>query len=192
MKPSHDSPNANPADEGHSAADPQSNLPSSPVRPKPMSSEAVESFEAEPYWVPYGVVMNDWPASLRAEVAALINPNYRELVLLARPGLAQSTGITIVHLMWLEILDHIELNQKPANDPATDQLNILGRETRAAAIERHLRLVHAKFKASDFLLRLQEFKARYRSQKKRPSDNHYPNLSAMARRPRQIGKNDLC
>lgn len=62
------------------------------------SWEAIAAQEAQPYWVPSGMDLNDWPAALRAEVAAVINPCYRELVPLAKPGLAQSTGITIVHL----------------------------------------------------------------------------------------------
>jgi hypothetical protein len=152
--------------------------------------------EADPYWVLPGLELNDWPPALRAEVAAIINPSYRELVLLAKPGLAQSTGITIVHLLWLEILDQIELARaKPAANLESNPLQIValvsGRESRKETIERHLRFVHAKLKASEVLLRLKEFKNNCRSTSQLVPEYPHPNLSALPRRRIDHGKNDF-
>ena len=159
------------------------------------SWEAIAAQEAAPYWVPPGMDLNDWPAALRTEVAAVINPCYRELVLFAKQGLAQSTGITIVHLLWLEILDQIELARtNPAEDRKSDPLQrtaiVSGRESREQSIERHLRLVRVKLQASEVLWRLQEFKDFCRSQAE--LEYNYPNLAAFPRRPINYGKNEIC
>jgi hypothetical protein len=136
------------------------------------------------------------PAALRAKLAALINPIYHELVLMARPGLAQSTGLTIVHLMWLEILDQIEIARKqyapdPSNDPQQLVAYVSKTETRVEMIERHLRLVHAKLKASDFLLRLNEFGSSFWQSYREPSpSSSRSNFSGSLRHAH--GKSDFC
>lgn len=109
-----------------------------------------------PYWIPPGVDLADMPAELKAALAGVINPAYRELVLEAKPGLPQSTGLSIVHLLWMEVLDQLELAEPPP-DLNLDPLAAL-RDNRATTIARHLRLVGAKLKASELLLRLDQFK----------------------------------
>lgn len=129
-------------------------LPENSVDPPERATESahVDPGPVQPYWIPAGVDVDDWSPELRAIVAGVINPAYDELVLQATPGLAQSTGITAVHLLWLEILDHLEfsrqgLSGRPTGDAAT----------RAAELSRHLRLVHSKLKASELLHRLDAF-----------------------------------
>jgi hypothetical protein len=137
--------------------------PIDPIGPNHALSQATPSAEALPYWIPAGVELDNLPPELVKAIAEVINPAYRELVVLARPGLAQSTGLTVVHLLWLEIIDHLQLAGKTcSNDP----LEILGGESRQTIIARHLRLVHSKLKASEFLLRLNAFKS------------HWPNLES--------------
>jgi hypothetical protein len=102
------------------------------------------------YWLPPGESLDAWSPELRTAVAGIVNPAYEELVLRARPGLQQSTGVTIVHLLWLEILDQIELGRETA--PSAEEH--AQREARALAIARHLRLVNSKLKATDLLDRL--------------------------------------
>ena len=112
------------------------------------------------YWAPPGLACDEWSAELRAHVARLINPLYRELVLNAPNALTQSVGVTIVHLTWLEILDQLEIGQsRPRLDPLRLDLSVQG-ESRPKLIERHLRLVGAKLKFSQFLQRLEDFKSR--------------------------------
>ena len=103
--------------------------------------------------------MNDWPEDARFEAVCLINEAYHELVVCAEPGLPRSSGLTIVHLMWQEILDQIQLSREsPTAKPDVDSFVALanGRETRAQMLDRHLRLVGAKLKAIDFFLRLEK------------------------------------
>jgi hypothetical protein len=178
------------------AADPAAHLP--PIDPPAKSAISPSSGAHpplpaadpdQPYWAPAGVDLNDWPPQLRADVVDIINPTYRELVVRAKPGLAQSTGITIVHLLWLEILDHLELNRdiRTAMNPP-DAWDIIGMSDRPKKIERHLNLVEAKLKASDLLLRLKQFKSRWVTQRKSECDVPYRNLSAFSHRLRKPGK----
>jgi hypothetical protein len=169
---------------------PHSNDHSSECRP------AADFIEPHPYWLPPGVELDDWPPELRAEVISIINPEYRQLVLLAKPGLERSTGITI-HLLWLEILDQIEIARQALladnrpDDPLQLQALVSRPESRKEIIERHSRLVHAKINATVLLLRLEKLKARLQSASELPISPHYSNLSALPRRPHNHGKNDF-
>ncbi len=79
----------------------------------------------------------------------------------------QSIGLSIVHLLWLEILDQIELGQQTdlVGDQAghDDDLDAYQqrRQQREAMIARYLRLVGAKTKASSFLARLHELRQKW-------------------------------
>lgn len=104
-----------------------------------------------PYWIPAGLKFDELSHELQVAVVGVINPAYRELVLQAAPGLEQSTGLTIVHLLWLEILEQIALARGLPRDT-----NLESRRARQAQIDRYLRLVGAKGKASHLLLRIRE------------------------------------
>lgn len=141
--------------------------------------------------------LDEWPPELRANVISIINPEYRQFVLLAKPGLERSIGITLVHLLWLEILDQIEIarHKEPTADPFSDPLlqkPVSRFESRRPMIEHYLRLVHAKIKVSDFLLRLEKFKTKLQSKNELPIHSSRPNLSVLPRRPREYGENDFC
>jgi hypothetical protein len=108
------------------------------------------------YFLPADLDFSALPAELQAAASSIIGPAYEQLVLGARDGLEKSTGVTIVHLLWLEVLDQFELGQ---------QLDEQGRATpsaeRGELIAQHLRLVGAKGKASNLLLRLREFRRKW-------------------------------
>ena len=112
---------------------------------------------ARPYWVPSGIAFDELPEELRTAIIAVVNPGYQQLVLAARDGLEKATGMTIVHLLWLEILDQIQLGRE-LTDP---QSALSASEEREKLIARHLRLVGAKTKASGFLLRLHQFRRKW-------------------------------
>ena len=112
-----------------------------------------------PYFVPEDVDFDALPETLRAAITAIINPAYLELVVAAREGLERSTGMTICHLAWLEILQQLELSRQSGLARDVDQS-----VDHEKLIERHLRLVGAKVKASSLLLRLQEFRRKHGSQ----------------------------
>jgi hypothetical protein len=96
------------------------------------------------------------PAELQATIAAVINPVYLDLVLGSKDGLEKSTGVTIAHLLWLEILSQFELGRLVS---VTDSES--NDEERQDAIAKHIRLAQAKLKASGLLLRLREFDRRW-------------------------------
>ena len=101
---------------------------------------------------------------MQSAITGIINPAYQELVLSASPGLEQATGMTIVHLVWLELLDQIELGRDFAaslqSPSATMQQHS---EEHEQCIARLLRTVGAKAKQSLVLFRLQEFKVKWGS-----------------------------
>lgn len=113
--------------------------------------------EPRPYWIPATVDFDRLPDELKAAISAIVNPAYQELVLKASPGLQQSTGLTIVHLLWLEISDQIELGH--ARDDQREEPE--ARREYEKTIDRLLRLAGAKQKMSGLLLRLHEFKQRW-------------------------------
>jgi len=141
-----------------------------------------------PHWLADQALLAMPPHYLDAYTFVLL-PTYQELVLEARPGLACSLGVTIVHLLWLELLDQFEL-QVPApgksaaagntlagaptpGDPTASALTngtaTAGTATaessrdRHRLIDRHLRMVGAKLKAHDLLMRLREARLRCES-----------------------------
>ena len=106
--------------------------------------------EPMPFWLPTGVALVDLSEELRAAVVGILTPAYQKLVVAARPGLEQSTGTTIVNLLWLEILQQVELGRdlmKGGLEPERLELS-------EKSIARLLRVGGSKLKASDFLLRL--------------------------------------
>jgi hypothetical protein len=124
----------------------------------PSSVSATEN-AARPFWVPDGVSLDSLPEELKIAIAGIVNPAYQELVVSASSGLEQSTGLTIVHLLWLEVLDQIELGKKFAEH--SDEADTS--KHRETLIARYLRLVGAKTKTSNFLLRLHDFRQKWGS-----------------------------
>ena len=118
-----------------------------------------EQESVRPFWIPAGVDFESLPPDMHAAIIGIINPAYRDLVLSAEPGLVQSTGLTIVHLLWLEILQQIELGSVGV-DTISDAVQS---ENRDDSIGRYLRIAGAKIVSSAFLLRLREFRQKYGS-----------------------------
>ena len=112
-----------------------------------------------PHWILNNVDFERFPAGLRAAVVEVLAPAYHELVERARDGLAKSAGMTIVWLMWLEIVDHVQLTENFTTPRSVAQVS----EEREQLINRHLRLVGSKVKASAFLVRLHEFEQKHGS-----------------------------
>ncbi len=112
-----------------------------------------------PYCIPPGVDIDRFPADVRTAIRRVINPAYRELVDQVRNSLQKSAGLTVIWLMWLEILDQIQLGHSLTTARSITQVS----EEREQLITRHLRLVGSKIKASSFLLRLHEFEQKHGS-----------------------------
>ena len=109
-----------------------------------------------PFFIPAGVPFDTLPQDLQAAITAVVNPTYQKLVLEARDGLEKSSGLTVAYLVWLEILDQVNLAESVLNVPTPE-----ASAERDKQITRLLRVVGAKSKASNFLLRIKEFRRKW-------------------------------
>jgi hypothetical protein len=116
-----------------------------------------------PFWIPPDVDFDRLPKQLQAAICGVVEPAYEQLVVRATPGLEQSTGMTIVSLLALEVFEQIETHEGLYDGQRTPHIS----EQREKEIARMLRLIGAKIKASGFLLRLHEFRQKW---------GHLPNL----------------
>jgi hypothetical protein len=108
-----------------------------------------------PAWVPANMPYSEIPERFRAMIAEIIEPAYEQLVVRARDALEKTTGLTIVHLAWQEIVDQIDLARDYEKTGCVLGIVTANREP---LVERHLRLVYTKFAAANFLMRVREFR----------------------------------
>jgi hypothetical protein len=67
--------------------------------------------------------------------------------------------MTIVYLLWLEVLDQIQLDQDSIIDDPDPEV----RKKREAQIARYMRIVGAKNKTSNLLIRIYDFRQKWGS-----------------------------
>jgi hypothetical protein len=108
-----------------------------------------------PYWLPDGPWWEQLSDGVRQAVRDILEPAYRRLVVEAQDELERSAGITLVHLMWLEICDQTRLG-----NIAGDRKSICAIvEDPEESIARHLHLVGAKNSTAELLLKLRMTRA---------------------------------
>jgi hypothetical protein len=105
-----------------------------------------------PVWAPKGVDLDVVPTEIQQVVAELIQPIYDQCVTNASDCLEKSLGITITHLLWLEILEQFDIKREYTQIEAVLQIT----HNRTGMIESHLRLINTKLRIGYFLLRLKE------------------------------------
>jgi hypothetical protein len=110
-------------------------------------------------WTPPGIAFEMLARPLQAALVELVGPLYEELVLAAPDALERSTGLTLTHLLWLEILEQYELGCD-----YSVVSGVLGTASpdRGPMIDQHLRLLEAKLRASHFLVQARECARRCR------------------------------
>lgn len=123
-------------------------------------------------WRPPGVDFAGLPKDVRAAVAEIVDPLYEQLVVGVHDALEKSTGLTVVHLVWQEILDQQKLGKGYQDDPLLESLG-----NREETLARHLQLIDAKVKASYVLVRLRELRHLWDAPGKRPPTPVGPLLS---------------
>jgi hypothetical protein len=125
------------------------------------ASSAPQPPGKRPFWLPASVKFDTLPKPLQAAILEILNPAYQELILEAPTPLEKATGLTFVHLLWLELVEQYDLGQ------AMGPLVARGGSTakKQKAIGRHLRLTGAKEKFGKFLLRVRTL------QHKKPGGN---------------------
>jgi hypothetical protein len=117
---------------------------------KDMSMDAEFVSDPRPYWIDAAFDIDSLPEGLRLAISEIVVPAYRQLVLEASDALERATGATYVHLLWEEILDQFELEKEAGSgaEPTARSAR------RMATMDRLLRIIGAKQKAANFLLRL--------------------------------------
>lgn len=103
-----------------------------------------------PPWLPVGSRWNDLPQEIRQAVSRILVPAYRQLVLDAPDELQRSTGLTLVHLLWLELCNQIHMVDVVA-DPTSFAATMNNPEK---MIDQHLNLVAAKSQTAELLVKL--------------------------------------
>ena len=110
--------------------------------------------------MPEGVDLQFVPAEVQQAARELVQPLYDQFVIGAADGLEKSLGVTIAHLLWLEILEQFDIKREYTQVEAV--LNLAG--NRAEMIDRHLRLIDSKLRVGYFLVRIQEMRKRISEQ----------------------------
>jgi hypothetical protein len=148
-----------PADEQHAAPPPgERRRPQRKKRRRPDAAQITPHREARPdlgkapYWLPAGDLWDRLPAAMRQAVVDILAPAYQRLVLQVADDLERSTGITLVHLMWLEISDQLRLAETVAERESF--VAAVGDERPEEMIAEHLHLVAAKNATSELLVKL--------------------------------------
>ena len=120
-------------------------------------NSASNSAPPRPFWIPAGVDFDKLPAGAQVALREIIGPAYVELVASAEGALERSAGLTIVHLMWIEVLQQLEFGCEVAGTRSGLDYTAL---TNYEALAAHLRVAGAKTKMSSFLLRLKSVQAK--------------------------------
>jgi hypothetical protein len=110
-----------------------------------------------PLWVPQGVDLEVVPEEVRQALAEVVQPVYERMVLQTDDPLERSLGVTIAHLLWLEVLQQFDLKREYVQVSAV--LGLSG--NRGPMIEQHLRIIYSKVKVGGFLARLRELRRKW-------------------------------
>lgn len=110
--------------------------------------------EPLPFFLPQDINWDELPEAVRAAVHDIVTPLYREFVLENADALQRSAGMSLVFLATLEVVEFVGNGRSVFERPPTDD-EIKARQQQ---IDRQLRLVGAKMKCTDLLLRLQSWR----------------------------------
>lgn len=113
-----------------------------------------EPEDSRPFWVPPTLRFETLSPGLRTAIRDILNPAYKELVLDASTALEKMTGLSLVHLLWIEVVEQTDLGSGMSGrvPPAAE------REGYSKYLDRHLKLLTVKERVSKFYIRLKEFK----------------------------------
>ncbi len=125
-----------------------------------MTNNAVNPSDApdgpRPYFIPAGMEFDKLPGELQAAIRAVVNPNYEEMVLKARPGVERSAGMSTSFLDYLELLCQMDVSQSLAELPSGFHLS----GEHFEKIAKCLRIKGAKDNSLKLLQRAHEFRTR--------------------------------
>jgi hypothetical protein len=97
------------------------------------------------------------PEEVRAAIEEVVRPVYERLVVDVDEPLDKSLGVTVAHLVWLEVLQQFDLKQQYTQISA-----VLGLpDDRSSAIEQHLRIIYSKVKVGYLLAHLRQLRRKW-------------------------------
>jgi hypothetical protein len=128
-------------------------------RPKKAAADVLMPNADVPYWVPAGSLWRAISPGTRRAVEDLVAPAYRRFVVEAQDELERSLGLTLVHLLWLEICDQVAIGPAVADRLSAAALV----EDPAQGVERHLRLVATKCQISELMFKMRAVEAALRA-----------------------------
>ena len=104
-----------------------------------------------PFFLPSDLKWDELPEAARAVIHDIVSPLYRAYVFANADPLQRAAGMSLVYLTTLEVIECVGKGASMLEGPSSDD------EVRARQdqIDRYLRLVGAKTKCTDLLLRLQ-------------------------------------
>ena len=125
--------------------------PKSPAERLPQPpADGLPDEEDLPPWLPTGQKWQELPQEIRRAVPRLLTPAYRQFVLEAPDELQRSVGLTLVHLLWLELCNQTRVAEVVADRTClTAVLN-----DPEDMIDQHLNLVAAKGQTTELLVKL--------------------------------------
>jgi hypothetical protein len=103
-----------------------------------------------PHWIPTDYRWDRFPEEIRQAVQRVLNPAYRRFVLEAPGELERSMGLTLVHLMWLELCGQVQLAVAAADSHSIEAIC----QDPDRLIDRHLHLVATKCQTAELLVKL--------------------------------------
>jgi hypothetical protein len=114
-----------------------------------------------PLWVPNDADLELMPQEVQQAVTQIIQPVYERFVIASDDPLEKSLGVTVTHLLWLEILQQADLKRE-----YTEITAVLGTaQNHGQDIDQHLRIIESKVKVGYLLTRIRELRQRW---------NHHP------------------
>jgi hypothetical protein len=119
-----------------------------------MATNASSAPSVRPLWIPPGVEFESLPTGLQAALVEIVNPAYQRMVLERDDPQEKSFGLSHVHLLWLEIVQQIELGNAMAKLLPRGQ----GAQANADSIAAHLRLIKTKERIARCYLRVKASK----------------------------------
>ena len=109
-----------------------------------------------PLWVPSNVDLKLVPDEIRQAIIQIVQPVYERFVIASDDPLEKSLGVTVTHLLWLEILQQADLKREYSEITA-----VLGtQKDHGRDIDQHLRIIESKVKVGYLLTRIRELRHR--------------------------------
>lgn len=111
--------------------------------------------QPRPCFIPENCDWETLPADVRAAVRDIVMPLYREYVLENGDVLQRSAGLSLAYLVTLEVIEQVSQGRllfQPVLDNDDDM------KDRSRRMDRYLRLLGAKQKYTDLLVRLKSWR----------------------------------